>query len=151
MFKNLLTLAAFAALTLSASANTNILDSFGTSGWGSEYDSATKTITYTGTWSGRGWWLDGVDYSDYESVVIKLAQPLEDYAQIVVEYKGSDANSTGGASAGATELECQFDKDLKSNVNQIYLQSSIAGTIVLADAYLVSADDGAAEKVLFER
>jgi hypothetical protein len=153
MLKNLLTLAAFAALSITASAgNTvDILDSFGGCGWGSTYDSATKTITYTGEWSGRGWWIGGKDYSDYESIVVKFAEPITDYAQIVVEYTdNSYSNSTSGKNAGATEIECSFDKDGRAAIAQIYIQSKSAGTIVLSEAYLVVEDTGATEKVLFE-
>jgi hypothetical protein len=153
MLKHLLSIAAIAAISLSAKAGktVDILDNFGSSGWSSEYTSDTHTITYTGTWSGRGWWLGGADYSAYESIVIKLAKPLEDYAQIVVEYSNSDySNSTSGKSAGATEIECPFDKDGRAAVAQIYLQSSIACDIVLSEAYLVLEDTGATEKVLFE-
>jgi hypothetical protein len=138
MIKKLLSLAAVAAMTLTASANTNILSSFGTSGWDSSYDAATQTITYESAWSGRGWWLDGADYSDYSSIVIELAQPLEAYAQIIVEYADTTiTNTTSGASASAEKLEAEFDAVGKKAINQIYIQNSVAGTIVLKDAYLV--------------
>jgi hypothetical protein len=154
MIKKLLSLAAVAAMSLTASANTNILSSFGTSGWSSSYDDTTKTITYEGSWTGRGWWLGGVDYSDYSSIVIELAQPLEAYAQIVVEYTdktiGSEGSISSGADAGAEKLEASFDAEGKKSINQIYIQSSAAGTIVLKDAYLVSATPAGEEVVLFE-
>jgi hypothetical protein len=151
MLKQLLPIAAIAAISFSASADVNILDSFGTSGWDSSYDETTKTITYDSDWTGRGWWLGGVDYSDYESVVVEFATPLEATAQIVVEYVkelGVD-NTTAAGGAGTEKLECQFNKDGITQVNQIYIQSSAAGTIVLKDAYLVSAT-GATEKLIFE-
>jgi hypothetical protein len=148
MIKKLLSIAAVAAIAFSANANVDILDSFGTSGWNSSYDATTKTITYDSSWTGRGWWLDGADYSDYGSIVIEC-EPLDAYAQIVIEYAEGE-NSSAGASAGETKIECDFDKDLKSSVKQIYLQSSAKGTIVLTAAYLVEAGDPTAEKVLFE-
>jgi hypothetical protein len=158
MFKKLLSLAALATIALSANANVDILDSFGTSGWSSSYEASTKTITYDEDWSGRGWWLGGADYSDYASIVVEC-EPLDAYAQIVVEYvSGVDEednevkydNSSSGSSAGATKIECDFDKDHKNAIKQIYIQSSAKGTIVLTAAYLVEAGDPTAEKVIFE-
>jgi hypothetical protein len=163
MIKKLLSIAAVAAIALSANANVDILDSFGTSGWSSSYEASTKTITYDEDWSGRGWWLtseDGVttdysDYSAYTGIVIEC-EPLAAYAQIVVEYSTGE-NSSEGASAGATKIECKFDNDRKSSVKQIYLQSSAKGTIVLTGAYLVEDGDDnnqdvtvEPEQVLFE-
>jgi hypothetical protein len=158
MIKNLITVAAAAAIALTASANVDILDSFGSAGWGSSYDKDSKTITYDGEYKGRGWWLDGADYSEYSSIVIEF-EPLKSYAQIVVEYvSGTDDegnavnydNSSAGASKDATKIECVFDNDHKNSIKQIYLQSSTANTIVLTAAYLVEAGDPTAEKVLFE-
>jgi hypothetical protein len=146
MIKKLLSLAAVAAMSLTASANVNILSSFGTSGWDSSYDATTKTVTYDKSWTGRGWWLAGegtdyTDYSDYSSIVIEFAQPLEAYAQIVIEYADSSIGDKGsvssGESAGAEKVEAEFDAVGKKAIKQIYLQSSAAGTIVLKDAYLV--------------
>jgi hypothetical protein len=145
MIKKLLSLAAVALMSLSASANVNVLSSFGTSGWDSSYTAADQTITYDAGWSGRGWWLAGegtdyTDYSDYSSIVIEFAQPLEAYAQIVIEYGDSEiSNGTSGASAGAEKVEAEFDAVGKKAIKQIYLQSSVAGTIVLKDAYLVES------------
>lgn len=142
MVRHLLSMTAVAALSFgfSASAATeNILDSFGTSGWSSEYDAATKTITYDGDWTGRGWWLDGADYSAYDQIVVEF-EPLAAPLNIVVQYGGAgagdDNNTVVTAQADATSIKAVFNPDFKSNVTQIYLQSHKAGTVVLKNAYL---------------
>ncbi|MCC8117425.1 MAG: hypothetical protein LIP09_01570 [Bacteroidales bacterium] len=141
MIKNLLMTAAVAAMALSASAETqvNILDSFGTSGWSSSYDADTKTITYEGDWTGRGWWLGGVDYSEYDKVVIEFAE-CNLAGQVVIQY-ADDVNETTSFALGAESVEALFNPDYSSNVQQIYIQCASLTenpTIVLKDAYLVS-------------
>ena len=120
MLKQLLSLAAVAAISMSANADVNIFSSFGSGGWESTYDADTKTVTYDGAWKGRGWWLDGADYSDYESIVVKFAEPLTGYIQLVCEYTEQDEdgnnNQSVGASEGASQIEYTFDNDRKSSI-----------------------------------
>ena len=105
------------------------------SGWDSSYDPATKTITYEGAWTGRGWWLDNVDLSKYNQVVVEL-ETTAIGAQIVVEYNDKNIkSSTGGANAGVTKLVCDLDPVGKSSVKQIYIQSKAVGSLTLVSAY----------------
>lgn len=110
------------------------LDNLG-SGWSSTYNAATRTITYESAWAGRGWWIGGDDYSEYESVTIEFANPLEAYAQIVIQY-GDETETTEGVGETAESLTVMFDEEKRTNVRQIYLQSSIACDIQLKAAYL---------------
>lgn len=131
------TLAALAALALPASADTLDLSlaNLG-SGWDSSYDAATKTITFDGAWTGRGWWLGEVDYSQWDQVVVEF-EPCACYVQVVVEYnaEGVDSSSSG-VNAGSEKIVCELNAEAKNSVKQIYVQSAEAGTLTLKAAYL---------------
>lgn len=134
------TLAALAALALPASADTLDLSlaDLG-SGWGdSSYDPATKTITYVGEWTGRGWWLGedpGADYSQWDQVVVEF-EPCACTIQLVVEYNGGADSSSSLVEAGSEKVVCELNAAAKNNIKQIYLQSAAAGTLTLKAAYL---------------
>lgn len=128
-------------MTLSVNAaELNMLDSFGSAGWGSEYDAATKTITYSDAWTGRGWW--GPNCVGYTGIKIEF-EPLTIGVQIVVEFNTEGvANETAAAAVGATELTHMFAGDV-SDIKQIYLQcQGTAGTVVLVSAVLFDGEGG---------
>lgn len=154
MIKRLLTLvAAAAAVSFGASADTLPLDlSNLNSGWGSSYDAATKTITYESDWSGRGWWLDGVDYSAYDEFVLEF-EPVEFTVKPVVEYTAEGAvSSEATASPGKDKVVVALDEAYKNSVKQIYIQNSAVGTLTIKAAYLQNAVevDPTVPVVLFE-
>jgi hypothetical protein len=136
MLKHLLSFAAIAAVSFSASADLNILGNFGGSGWSSSYDATTKTITYDEAYAGRGWWLDGADYSEYESLVIEFAEPLKATLTLRAEYNGDVSDGSTAATAGETTLEYVLDAAGKSSIKQIYLQYATTGDVVLKSAVL---------------
>lgn len=161
MMKQLLALAAIAAAGLCANAQDPYVLSLEdlNAGWDSSYDAATKTITYEGDWTGRGWGFfdENFDATNYTDVVIKMAecnvpgQMIIQYAQLVydengdvVQEWGSDKHesTTKPFSAGDTEITCALNDDFKDAIVQIYLQcGSIGGndnpTIVLESAEIV--------------
>jgi hypothetical protein len=153
MIKKLLSLAAVAAMSLTASANVNLLSSFGTNGWGGSYDAETQTVTYEagkGAWQGIGQWLGGADYSAYSSLVIEFAEPLEESAQLIIEY-ADKTNSSGWANAGASSVEAAINAESAVSVNQYYLQNSVDGQVIkIKDVYLVDPTPAGEEVVLFE-
>jgi hypothetical protein len=150
MLKKLLTFAAIAALSLTASAGTvDMMGTMGSSHYNAEYNSETKTASFTAGWGCCGWWLssDGVDYSDYKSIVIKFASPAPANGQLSIEYVGA-SSETEPFSQGDTELEYEFNADAKTAVKQMYLQLSAVGDLVLSEAYLVENEaEGAYETV----
>lgn len=104
------------------------------------YDPATKTITFTAAWSdGKGWWLDGADYSDYEDVTVNF-EATDATVKLVVQY-GDETNNEPEvyADAGATTIKVVLDPEKKNNVRQIYLQKADAGTLVLKEAFLTGS------------
>lgn len=108
-------------------------------GWGnSTYDAASKTVTIGDDWSGKGWWLDKADYSDFDKVVINFATPTATNGKLVVEYNG--ANGAAEFAEGATSVELALDAAAKKSVKQIYLQGPAGAQFVLADAYVCVKD-----------
>lgn len=101
-------------------------------GWNSSYDATTSTITFDAGWVGRGWWLGGTDLSEYSSVTVEFeAAPFE--GKLVVQ-RADESMMEATFSAGATSVKCMLTDDI-SNINQIYIQNSAAGDLVLTAAY----------------
>ena len=111
------------------------------SGWGnSTYDAATKTVTIGDDWSGKGWWLDKVDYSDFDKVVINFAS-ISANGKVVVEYN-DDKVASGSAefAEDAKSVEVALDENGKGSVKQIYIQGPAGSTYTLASAYVCVKD-----------
>lgn len=103
--------------------------------WGnSTYDAASKTVTIGDDWSGKGWWLEKADYSDFDKVVINFAKPTVTNGKVVVEYNGASSGEAEFAE-GATSVEVALDA-AKNSVKQIYLQGPAGAQFVLASAYV---------------
>lgn len=110
------------------------------SGWnGSTYDAASKTVTIGEDWSGKGWWLDKADYSDFDKVVVNFATPTATNGKLVVEYNDVAAGAAEFAE-GATSVEVALDAAAKNYVKQIYLQGPAGAQFVLASAYVCVND-----------
>ena len=111
------------------------------SGWGnSTYDAATKTVTIGDDWSGKGWWLDKADYSDFDKVVINFAS-ISANGKVVVEYN-DDKVASGSAefAEDAKSVEVALDENGKGSVKQIYIQGPAGSTYTLASAYVCVKD-----------
>ena len=109
-------------------------------GWGeSTYDAATKTVTIGEDWSGKGWWLDKADYSDFDKVVVNFATPTATNGKLVVEYNGA-SNGEAEIAEGATSVEVSLNAAAKNSVKQIYLQGPAGAQFVLASAYVCVKD-----------
>lgn len=111
------------------------------SGWGnSTYDAATKTVTIGDDWSGKGWWLEKADYSDFDKVVINFASATTANGKVVVEYNGDKDGSSAEFAEGATSVEVELKADFKNTVKQIYIQGPAGSTYTLASAYVCVKD-----------
>ena len=109
------------------------------SGWGnSTYNAETKTITIGDDWSGKGWWLNDVDYSDFDNVVVDFASATTINGKVVVKYVDESNNGEEGAfSEGTTEVICPLSSQ-KNHVKQIYIQGPAGSTYTLSAAYLAT-------------
>lgn len=110
------------------------------SGWGgSTYDAATKTVTIGDDWTGKGWWLGTVDYSDFDQLVIKFDPATATNGNIVIEYNAGESTKYEFA-AGTTTAIIDLDATGKASVKQIYIQGPAAATYTLADAYVATKE-----------
>lgn len=110
------------------------------SGWGGcTYDAASKTLTIGDDWSGKGWWLEKADYSDFDKVVINFAKPTVTNGKVVVEYNGA-SNGEAEIAEGATSVEVPLDAAAKNSVKQIYIQGPADAQYVLESAYVCVKD-----------
>lgn len=123
-----------------------------TTGWGCTYDPETQTINYDeGPWKGKGWWLEDVDYSEYQKVVVEF-EPVDFGVQLVVEYVDKSVESTKSmVNAGSDIVECEFNKKGAANVMQIYIQNSAVGSLTLKAAYLAKPKDNGVQDIADEK
>ena len=109
-------------------------------GWGnSTYDAASKTVTIGDDWSGKGWWLEKADYTDFDKVVVNFAAPTATNGELVVEYNDAAAGAAEIAE-GATSVELPLDAAAKNSVKQIYIKGPAGAQFVLASAYVCVKD-----------
>ena len=54
--------------------------------WGETCVVDGNTLTFTGAWAGAGNWLNFIDLTDYDCIVVKFAEPTEGDLQMCTEY-----------------------------------------------------------------
>ena len=111
------------------------------SGWNSEYDAQTHTITITAAeddGGGRGWWLSSADYSDFDNVVVEFEPAVTaEWGKLVVEYATDGVEATEVEFyPGATCVVAALDAANKNAVKQIYIMGNGGVTYTLKDAYV---------------
>ena len=107
-------------------------------GWSSEYNADAKTITFTGEWGARGWWM-ARDLSDYSKVVAEFSEPAPANGVLKVLYSDGTSGQQG-FDANATKVEYELTNS-KKDVNEIYLQLAVANTLKIKRVYLVKLND----------
>ena len=99
-------------------------------------DDGSKEYTAV-AWGGMSAWFGGVDWSDYDALVMEFAEATTTGTKItVLNGESAEIASVEGA-AGITSLTCLFGDADMSNVSQAALQSAEATTITVTRAYLV--------------
>ena len=112
------------------------------SGWNSIYDADTHTISITGDeGGGRGWWLNSVDYSDFDNVVVEFEPAVTaEWSKLVIEYVAEGATATEVEFyPGATCVVAALDAANKNAVKQIYIMGGDGATYTLKAAYVAVA------------
>lgn len=108
------------------------------SGWSSTYDTEEKMITFT-EYGGRGWWLGGVDYSDFDKLVVNFDLEPEIDGNVVIVYPNDvTSGSLGQFKAGTKQVIVPLSS-LKSNVLEIHIEAN-PGIIYLQSAFVATND-----------
>lgn len=109
-----------------------------------------NTITFTEAWAGAGNWLNFIDLTDYDCIVVKFAEPTEGDMQMCIEYgdpttKTEDAegnvsyklnfNTMSQIPAGSKVVKVDLDIDHADLTAQFWLQSKAACKCVIAECY----------------
>ena len=105
-------------------------------GWSSDYDAATKTISFTGDWGARGWNIDA-DCSDYARVIVTFATPTTAGGVLKADYDNGKTNEQG-FEAGATSVELVLDNSLKSYVKGVFLSTELSGTSFVIESAILT-------------
>ena len=158
---NPLTLTMTADKTVSATFTANTTEKTGVDisltelneGWNSTYDAATKTITTTGEWGARGWYVGDDRYNGKGSITVKF-NAVEFPVTLKMEY--TNANDEGksaeaGAAAGETEVVLDIPDNVKT-IEKVYITYQPVGTLTMTEANVNDkVVDNRTEKTLVER
>lgn len=116
-------------------------------GWGKwdpaiEYtnnEDGTLTIQFPDAWKGASNWFGGKDASDFDYLVLEIAEPVDFQTQIWIQYSDK-TNGEAFIEPGETSVKLALDEAKKSNISQIAIQSSAAGTIKVKAVYFCTKD-----------
>lgn len=121
-------------------------------GWSSTYDATTKTITTTGEWAARGWYIGDDRYSQKGSITVKY-EAVQFGVTLKMEYTNTNGDSksvSAGAAAGETEVELDIPADVKT-IEKVYITYQPIGTLKLtAVSVNDKVVDNRTEKTLVE-
>lgn len=125
------------------------MSGFNSSGWNSEYDASTHTITIVGndaenvTNGGGGWWLDKVDYSDFEQLVVNFS--ATEAGKFVVEYNNGTSTEVEFEAGENQTLSVDLNETGKSSVKQVYFTGEkgakytlLADVVIATKAYIAA-------------
>ncbi len=111
-----------------------------TSGWDSEYDATTKTITITGEEGGKGWWFENADYSHFDNFVVEFEEATTVGGSVVAQYVADGAESSSVEFYnGATCIVVALDAANKAAIKQTWIQGAKGATFKLKKAYFAVA------------
>ena len=121
-------------------------------GWNSSYNATTKTITTTGDWGARGWYIGDDRYNEKGSITVKF-NAVEHGVTLKMEYTNTD-NKTKDVSAGVAAGETEVTLDIPTNVktiDKVYITYEPIGTLTLTEVTVNDkVVDNRTEKILIE-
>lgn len=117
-------------------------------GYGSSYNAATKTITFTASWKERGWSFDpAIDISATPFIVVEFAS--ETTIQLDFIYRANDTDNTTTFNAGTKKMVVDVrDFSAKNSIQRITFKSrndATGGSVVLSSAKLMSVAEYTSE------
>ena len=122
-------------------------------GWNSEYNATTKTITTTGDWGARGWYIGDDRYNNKGSITVKF-NAVEHAVTLKMEYTNANDEAkdvSAGAAAGETEITLDIPANAKT-IDKVYITFEPTGTLTLTEATVNDkVVDNRTEKTLVEK
>ena len=122
-------------------------------GWSSTYDATTKTITTTGEWAARGWYIGDDRYNSKGSITVKY-KAVDFGVTLKMEYTNTSGESKSvstGAAAGETEVVLDIPTDVKT-IEKVYITYQPVGKLVLTAVTVNNkVVDNRTEKTLVEK
>ena len=119
--------------------------------WGETCVVDGNSLTFSAAWAGAGNWLNFIDLTDYDCIVVKFAEPTEGDMQMCIEYgdpttKTEDAegnvsyklnfNTMNQIPAGSKVVKVDLDIDHADLTAQFWIQSKAANCkCVIAECY----------------
>ena len=105
------------------------------SGTNGSFDPQSNTITTTSAWGSAGCYFGspGQDFSAYNEVVVNF-EPVDFNVQLVIQYSDGTVDNSAmvAGDAGSVSALLMGGKQVK----QIYIQTSVAGSVTLTSAYV---------------
>lgn len=99
----------------------------------------TLSIQFPDAWKGANVWFGGKDASDFDYLALEIAEPVDFQTQIWIQYS-DNTNSEAFVEPGETSVKLALDEAKKSNISQIAVQSSAAGTVKVKAVYFCTKD-----------
>ena len=164
--KKLFTLfAMLLAFTTTVNAKQVLTGSFNP--WGETCTVDGNTITFNAAWSGAGWWLNYIDLSEYDCIVVKFAEPTVGNINICAQYGEATGgvitnedgttspeyaineawNSTGTINSGSKIAKVDLNIEHSDLVAQFWVQGTVAGAqMVVQEVYVGYEEEYQADK-----
>ena len=101
----------------------------------------SKTFTGTGDWGWFGSWLGSFDASEFDYLVLELAEPTNIIAQCLIQYVSADiADTPVQVQPGETLGMVELDATGKSAIKQLGLQNGTPGSFTVKAIYFATKE-----------
>lgn len=124
---------------VTASAEEQSVDFSGFGAWSdlSKFDKSTNVATFGKEWDGLGLWLDDVDYSAYDEIVLTYSNSSVGNVKLIVEYNNDISSSVAMSTDDANgTVVAALDKDGKKSVKQLCVQNAAVGSVKIESIVL---------------
>lgn len=112
----------------------DILSKFG----GTSNDDGSKTFVNASNYTWNGAWFDKYDASEFDYLVVELAEPASIGFNVIVEYN-STSSSNAELKAGELIMKLELN-DGKSSVKQVALQNTSIGDFTVKAVYFATKE-----------
>ncbi|MBQ0136923.1 MAG: hypothetical protein KBS40_02830 [Bacteroidales bacterium] len=103
-----------------------------------------NNITFPAAWEGgAGWWIGGEPWTNYNAVVLEI-EPVDWKVAVSVEYGTADQSAGYEQKIGTPgngTIRIELNKEKKSAVQKVYIQSEMMGTVTVKKCYVEGGAD----------